>query len=128
MTKLVELEPRWLEFKGRRIGFMFLCPHCHPTRRQWLTCFFEATGALPPAISDDTWLNGCRGERLLFRDAFAAMGSADPAKETFEIVSCAPGCAWVRTSDDFDSMSITPSIDANAAGHWHGFITGGQIQ
>lgn len=36
--------------------------------------------------------------------------------------------AWGRTGDDFETLSITPSIDASAAKHWHGFITNGEIR
>ncbi len=28
----------------------------------------------------------------------------------------------------FETMTITPSIDASASGHWHGFITNGEIR
>jgi len=27
-----------------------------------------------------------------------------------------------------DNISVTPSIDASASGHWHGFITNGEIK
>lgn len=35
---------------------------------------------------------------------------------------------WQKTGDTFDTMSFTPSIDASAHGHWHGFITNGEIR
>jgi hypothetical protein len=38
------------------------------------------------------------------------------------------GVLWQRTGDDFEDLTLTPSIDASNSGHWHGFITGGQIQ
>lgn len=34
---------------------------------------------------------------------------------------------WQRSGDDFDSLTLTPSVDASAHGHWHGFITNGAI-
>ncbi len=37
-------------------------------------------------------------------------------------------CAWTAASNDFDVMTVAPSIDASASGHWHGNITNGQIQ
>lgn len=35
---------------------------------------------------------------------------------------------WQRTGDTFETLSLTPSIDASAHGHWHGFITNGEIR
>lgn len=124
--RLLDLNPRWLDLNDQHIGFMFRCPHCFPTRDQWLTCFFINTGDIPTIVSNDEDINGERGERLLFEQAFREMGYADPRKECWEVVSCNIGCAWQRTSDDFATMSVTPSLDASAAGHWHGFITNGQ--
>ena len=34
---------------------------------------------------------------------------------------------WTRTGDTFDTLTLSPSIDASASGHWHGFITNGEI-
>lgn len=35
---------------------------------------------------------------------------------------------WTRSAgDDFSNLSITPSIDCSASGHWHGFITNGAV-
>jgi hypothetical protein len=30
--------------------------------------------------------------------------------------------------EDFDCLTITPSIDASAFRHWHGFITNGEVK
>ena len=35
---------------------------------------------------------------------------------------------WTESGDDFGSVTITPSIDASHAGHWHGFIMNGEIK
>lgn len=127
--RLVDLSPRWLEFEGRRVAIMFRCPHCVTAGRrdQWITCFFVPAGDLPAVVSDDQEINGERRERLLFEEAFRAMGHADPRGACWEVVSCRPDIAWSRTSDDFETMSVTPSIDGSASGHWHGYITNGQI-
>ncbi len=37
------------------------------------------------------------------------------------------GFIWNLTGDLFENISITPSIDASHANHWHGYITNGQI-
>jgi hypothetical protein len=32
---------------------------------------------------------------------------------------------WHRSGDTFETLTLTPSIDASAVGHWHGHITNG---
>ena len=34
---------------------------------------------------------------------------------------------WKRTGESFETMTLSPSIDASAYGHWHGFITNGEV-
>lgn len=34
---------------------------------------------------------------------------------------------WGRTGDTFETLTLTPSIDASAHGEWHGFITKGEV-
>lgn len=34
---------------------------------------------------------------------------------------------WKREGDAFETLTLTPSIDASAHGHWHGFITNGEV-
>jgi hypothetical protein len=34
---------------------------------------------------------------------------------------------WNRVGETLENLTLTPSIDASADGHWHGFITGGQM-
>lgn len=130
--KLTELKPRWLEFGGQPIAIMFLCPHCAGKGPEtWLTCFFVAAGTLPkvPADYPIEGLRWSRGERVLFYEAFKDMGHPDPAEGAYhDVVGCKPSCAWAKTSDDFSTMSVTPSLDASASGHWHGFITDGEIK
>ena len=31
-------------------------------------------------------------------------------------------------AEDFNVLTLSPSIDASASGHWHGFITNGEIR
>lgn len=35
---------------------------------------------------------------------------------------------WTEDGEDFINISIEPSIDASASGHWHGFIRKGTIE
>lgn len=32
---------------------------------------------------------------------------------------------WNRTGDTFETLTLTPSVDASNRGHWHGFVTAG---
>lgn len=32
------------------------------------------------------------------------------------------------SKEDFATLTLTPSIDASKSGHWHGFITNGEIK
>ena len=34
---------------------------------------------------------------------------------------------WTRTGENFETLTLSPSIDASADKHWHGFITNGNI-
>lgn len=36
-------------------------------------------------------------------------------------------CVWKYDGSDFETMTVTPSIDASESGNWHGFITNGEI-
>lgn len=35
---------------------------------------------------------------------------------------------WTIDGEDFHNLTITPSIDASKIGHWHGFVTNGEIK
>lgn len=37
------------------------------------------------------------------------------------------GRTWQRSGESFEDMTLSPSVDASASGHWHGFITSGNI-
>jgi hypothetical protein len=34
---------------------------------------------------------------------------------------------WTMGGQTFEDLTLTPSIDVSAAGHWHGFITNGDV-
>jgi hypothetical protein len=34
---------------------------------------------------------------------------------------------WARQGETFETLTLTPSIDVSASGHWHGFITNGEV-
>jgi hypothetical protein len=35
---------------------------------------------------------------------------------------------WALDGADFEDLTLSPSIDASASGHWHGFITNGEVK
>jgi len=34
---------------------------------------------------------------------------------------------WHRDGESFENLTLSPSIDASAHGHWHGFIRNGEV-
>lgn len=99
--RLSELEPRWVHENV----FVFRCPHCRET---WISCKNVAMGV---------------GDQIeLFQGA-----GLDPQGPKYAVVPMRADCAWTIEGRDFASMTVKPSIDASAAGHWHGHITNGEI-
>jgi hypothetical protein len=96
--KLTELKAWW--FSGTT--FAFRCPHCQSI---WLTC---TTVPTPLEVQ---------------------MEAADRAFGDQPYVLCKPTVGWALKDGNryFETMSVTPSLDASEAGHWHGHITNGQI-
>lgn len=98
--RLVDLMPRWLSPNV----FAFLCPHC---RRVFLTC-----KNVVMATRDQCELTE------------ATIGAWDVT-----VVLCKADQAWAfATAAPFESMTVTPSLDASASGHWHGWLTAGEIR
>lgn len=100
--RLSELSPRWIT--GENCDLLtFFCPCCKE---------FYLTIKTPGKISEKTMV------RLLEQEF----------GETWNefVVPCNPNADW-RCVGDLDSMTITPSVDATASGHWHGFVTNGDI-
>jgi hypothetical protein len=38
-----------------------------------------------------------------------------------------PGILWRREGDTFDTLTLSPSVDASPSGHWHGFVRNGEV-
>ncbi len=34
---------------------------------------------------------------------------------------------WERQGETFEDLTLTPSIDCSKSGHWHGFVTAGDV-
>lgn len=119
--KLVDLKPKWMRIHGEAVAIIFLCPRCvsrgagcERKRLTWLTCTFKALGNREQ------------------RDMIAAIIVSEPADfaatgtEEHDVVGCKT-LAWKRSTKLLETISITPSLDASKAGHWHGHITNGEI-
>lgn len=93
---LTELNPRWINYNGSKLGITFDCPHCKAVR---LGVAFHHLGN--EQMDDSCILATSPNEKI-----------------------------WTETNpapDTFDNITLTPSIDCSAAGHWHGFITNGIV-
>ena len=109
--KLIDLEPKWITYNHSDgvilCGVTFLCPHCRALRLG--VCFdvpLDPTG--------------------LIKQLAATHGVAEWAPDAIRGMN--DGRLWHRTGDTFDDLTLTPSIDCSRSGHWHGFITAGQVQ
>lgn len=95
--RLLELQPRWIHPHV----FIFLCPHC---RKMLLSCKnIEMTG----------------------QEQYKLFSSLGGWRST-HIVPTKPNCAW-QIQGALPEITVSPSLDASASGHWHGHITAGQI-
>lgn len=109
--KLTDLAPRWWgNGDGRRLGVTFLCPCCRRLRIG--VAFANPVDGGPPSP--------VVGERMprVIRDHVHV-------SRTFDVP---PGCLWQRSGADFAIMSLMPSVDASKAGHWHGFVSNGEVR
>lgn len=106
--RLTDLEPRWIHGNV----FAFLCPHC---QKVFLTCC---------NVPMDQ------------KEQFALYEKEFGEDWNLIVVPCRPGASWsisgsVPTAIDaafITDLTVSPSIDASASGHWHGFITNGEIR
>lgn len=97
--RLIDLSPRWLSPDV----FMFRSPSGHGN---WLTCKRVA---------------------MSFKDQAKLIYVDNPDLKGEVIVTTVDHMAWAFTGNDFNTLSVTPSIDASNSGNWHGFITNGEI-
>jgi hypothetical protein len=100
--KLTDLWPHWIDLDEHRVAFVFLCPHC---RAIWMSC------ALVPL------------SHMQQRQAFHHI-----AAEGGQVIMCRQGAVWTINGEwGFDLLTVVPSLDASAAGHWHGHIANGEM-
>lgn len=100
--RLTDLDPRWLTPDV----FMFRSPVGHG---YWLCC---------PRVKmthNEQW------------DLFEADRTRRGIGDAAVVVGWKEDCIWSYAGNDFETMTVTPSVDASASGNWHGFITNGEI-
>lgn len=113
--RLADLNPRWFAEAGRHgQGVTFDCP-----------CCVGKPGAVRLAVAFTPALDGGTPCSLRIRDLVPVLwpeGMTGPGNDV-----CPPGIHWAREGDTFETLTLSPSVDASRAGHWHGFIRAGQV-
>lgn len=109
--KLIDLSPEWLSPDV----FIFRNP---TGGDHWLTC-----KRVP--MSNDEQLRLIYGS---YAGEIGGSGFDEPTKwRGILVVTTKPESAWKFSGNDFNSLTVHPSIDASASGDWHGFIRSGEI-
>jgi Family of unknown function (DUF6527) len=123
-VRLADLDPRWVvdadiviggvsrHYEGRTgMGITFACPHCVAQLSPEVQALVAITEAELPREAAITFLGVW----------FANPIDGGPATDDAEY-------RWHREGATFDTLTLSPSIDASKSGHWHGFITNGEIR
>jgi hypothetical protein len=99
MIRLAELSPEWLPWQGRdKCGIRFRCP-CD-----------ECGGA---------------GAMIVVWFENPVDGGPTVPEMPYE-TETGLSSRWNRFGETFETLSLSPSIDASISGHWHGFVTNGK--
>jgi hypothetical protein len=110
--RLADLHPRWFAEAGRRgQGVTFDCPCCVGKPDA-----VRLAAAFVPTLDEGAPIN------LAPKVLFPALWPNGPG-----VTTVPPGIHWQRAGNTFETLTLMPSIDASRAGHWHGFITGGEV-
>lgn len=99
------LRVNWVGADGRRgIGISLQCPCCFKCR---VSVYFAnpLDGGAPYGLKP------------------APEGATPEMAERFRRYNL----RWQRTGDTFETISLMPSVDVSDSGHWHGFITNGEV-
>jgi hypothetical protein len=105
--KLVDLDPRWAVDADIVIGGVAR----HYENRHGMAVSFECPCCFDPAV-------GHARTRLAvwFENPIDGGPKTDDADKW-----------WTRSGESFDTLTLSPSINAEAHGHWHGSISNGQL-
>jgi hypothetical protein len=105
--RLLDQRPSFVNFDEKvlgapTVGLSFDCPHCN--RR--LMVYFAV-----PIERGPEWMGGLRQTGFTYEQmVFSHFGKQS---------------LYQRTGDNFDALTLTPSVDIR--GHWHGHITNGVL-
>lgn len=125
--KLIELNPRWWNEPGRfGQGVLFRCPCCtaKPILPGKAPCLYNNPQCADLAIAFSNPLDG--GEVFpINKQAILWAALKWNVGDATHPAIIPPGVHWTRKGDTFETLSISPSVDASASGHWHGFVTDG---
>jgi len=69
----------------------------------------------------------CKRVVMSFKDQYELIYKQNPQYIGKCVVTTKADMAWKFEGNDFDALTVMPSIDASASGNWHGFITNGTI-
>jgi hypothetical protein len=106
--QLTDLEPRWFSHDASNEihGLSFLCPHCKESRLGIL--FSHSIAHDQPVPTDDSITHLPRTEHV------------------WQITGDTPTFDGEKHGG-FENITLLPSVDESASGHWHGFITNGVV-
>ena len=99
--RIADMQPKWLEKDGQRVGYVFRCPNC-TDHEHWLTCFsalleyHEQMACCVRVGLNDDWCSPCK-----------------------------QGSAWTISGDSFDTLSSSPSLNAGNE-HFHKTLMNGE--
>jgi hypothetical protein len=113
--KLVDLQPRWFDVPGvgtNKDGVTFLCP-----------C------AKCVANPDTRVRLGVQFANPIGSESLPLMSTKDKLRHVHDLrtFDVPPGYLWQRTGENFGNLTLVPSVDASASGHWHGHVTNGEV-
>lgn len=112
--RLVDLHPRWVADHGAPEGAIqgvgFDCPCCVGTPRATRLAIFFSPPLTPGPPAD------------VSPESFVRRNEADHLSDHHvgELL-------WARTGEDFETLTLAPSINCAKWGHWHGFVTNGDV-
>lgn len=113
--KLLELNPRWFAEEGRHgQGLTFECPHCVGKPNG-----VRIGAAFVPTLD---------GGPVIGLDPQHLWPALWPPPDGPSVTTVPPGIHWQRSGDTFENLTLSPSIDASASGHWHGFVSNGEVR
>jgi hypothetical protein len=113
--KLTDLNPRWFAIAGRHgQGVVFDCPCCVGKEKR-----YRLAVAFAPALDGGATIDIKQLEPLW--DAIKDCGTDFPSN----IVP--PGFIWARTGETFETLTVSPSVNAAPAGHFHGWVINGEV-